>query len=267
MSVCNIKQSSWINSARGVTQIELNVNGNPRLVTIIGELHQQEFDCSEKGSSMSIYEYCLERAISNPNCKFLFEYNHENTHDFRRIGSKIIQDVFTSGENQVKSRSKGIDIRLSYITMCQQQHLYNDIAGFRSKYNNIGKIREDYVKQYQTKIKENPLSDPTESSLQDDLQQYIQSIDQDFKKYTKEIPSLMDLRWLWSRFMDYQILWEISNKLDDSNEYIIVVGENHRKNISDTITNWKSVNILTEYSNNHAGECVNIKKLKGICKF
>ena len=151
--------------------------------------------------------------------------------------------------------------------MRQQQHLYNDITGFRSKYKNAEKIREDYVDQYKIKIKENPLNDPAKSSLQNELKQYIQNIDQDFKKYTKEIPSLMDLRWLWSRFMDYQILWEVSNKLDKSNEYIIVVGENHRKNIADTVIKWNSVIILNDYYNNHAGECINIKNLKGICDY
>ena len=119
IKMTEINNDKLIGSARGITQ--MNINGK-RLITIIGELHEKDFDCD---NSITIYEYCKYRAKKNPKCVFLFEFEPTRTHGFEKIGSKIIRDVFTGEDNIVRRRSTGVDVRLDHITMRQQQHLYN----------------------------------------------------------------------------------------------------------------------------------------------
>jgi len=261
MSVCNIKDKSWINSARGVTQLELTINGSPRVITIIGELHEHEFSCGE-GKSMSIYDYCLSRANSNKNCRFLFEYNQSMINQIHRVGSQIIRDVFVSKPNIVREKSSGVDIRLFYLTTEQQQHLYNNTSGFFRKYKDgTGSVQEDYIEKYK-KVK---LNDPKISQYTEELIQYKNKLNLLFKGFEKSKPGISDLQWAWCKVMDYKILWEIS-KGDDVTEFIVVVGENHRINITNTMSNWDNCIILMDVGGLGNESCVNTNKMKKICE-
>jgi hypothetical protein len=252
---CTIKNSELIKSARSVSQYRIKKLS--RLITVIGELHDDDFDCD--GTSISIYDYCLSRALSNNKCHFMFEY-HPGVKDKTRIGSTVIRDVFTSYDTTVRDRSIGIDIRTDFITRESQSLLYNDDYGFARKYGNSTRLlKKDYVVPYtNSKIKNN--------SKSVEVKTYSKNLNLLFDEYNKRLPDVMDLKWAWAKVMDCTILDRMLEEDNDIDEYVLVVGENHCKNIHEVISTWspECVEILN-HTYREAGMCITTKKMKKTC--
>jgi hypothetical protein len=261
--LCTINTSELIQSARSVSQYKINVGGGQkRLITIIGELHEMEFECD--GNSISIYNYCLNRAKQNDKCHFMFEYG-PNVVDKSRIGSKIIQDVFTSGPNKVMDRSVGIDIRLDYLTRKTQTLLYNDDVGFYSTYSNDPtKIAKDFIDTYNNdkfKYKCNELN-LYSKKVKDEFKYSKERL----KSYESDVYNNIDLKWAWAMVMDGEIMTNILKPDKNINEYVIVVGENHCKNIHNVIDTWSKDRVeIVSHLKHEYKKCINTKKLKKLC--
>jgi hypothetical protein len=259
-SFCEIIEKQLINSARGISQFEIP---GERIITVIGELHLMEFAC-ENGKT--IYEYCMDRVNANTNCKFLFEYQPDVNVNFKRIGSNIIQDVFIrNGENDVKSRCRGVDSRLQFLGNERQQKLYNDHDGFAATYGNDNDalIHSDYVEVYVNNRK-----DPSETLCEKELRDYGDFIDNVFAEFSRDTPTRDELKWAWSMMMDYNVMWEMTRKCEDDeiiNEIIVVLGENHRVNIFQSMKDWECCELIKNVNNLSGEKCVTNDKMKTIC--
>lgn len=255
---CDITEKQLLNSARGVTQF--NIRGE-RIVTIIGELHMLEFDC-DNGKTM--YQYCVERATANPRCKFLFEYPPDGNFDFKRVGSNIMQDVFVrNGDNVVKSRCKGVDSRLVILGKERQQNLYNNTKGYSAKYgDNDELLFDDYVESYK-----NTRKDPVDTICEKNLREYGEEIDSLFNGFSTDPPERQDLKWAWSKMMDYNAMWEMTSKQANTNEIIVIVGNNHRINIFQSMKDWECCELIKnlENINGNKNKCINMGNIKTVC--
>lgn len=260
MSTCLLKTNNLMDSVRGVTQIELKVDGQNRVVTILGELHNHGFKCS-KGRNISIYDYCIEREASNKNCMFILEYNSKEKH-MDRIGSEIIQEVFSGSSSKVRSKCIGLDSRQEYITRDQQSVLYNEEDSYSRIYTpNIELTKKHYIEPYISK----GLPKINNPDFNIEMGLYIKEIEAEFFKLNdKSKISQLDLKWLWCRVMDYYILNEIIKK-GSVDEYVIVLGENHRRNITSQLENWDDVKILKNESGKTKHNCVETNELSTKC--
>jgi len=269
--------SIWINSVKGVTKYRIN----NRIVLILGELHDQSIVCSRKGAGISVFDYLKERAADNDRAIFLLEFNTSNTTDYSRIGSKIIRDVFTGGVNNVRDKTRGVDTRLDCITQTNQNILYNDDTQLYNIYVNpvlrrrsttpsmISMFIATYIDPY---YKKGQLECGDDEKLLDYKKDLTATFD-DVKarlgksgnlfatddKFRDEI--MTTIRWGWARLMDFEILREIRS-VDSSNEIIIVVGNNHRKNIRDTMRGWIDSIELLNIDERTEKDCLSREKLQ-----
>ena len=264
VGICTITTSELLKSARSVSQYKIKINNQEdRLVTVIGELHELDFDCN--GKSLSVFDYCMSRALSNNNCRFLFEYN-SNVIDKSRIGSTVVQEVFTSGPNAVARRCIGIDTRTDFLTRQSQTLLYNDEAGFDNIYgNNRLKIRDDFINTYDEEKLICNKDEPELLSYKNQISKSFTECDDQIRQHS-EIYNSLNLKWAWAMVMDYSIMKLMLEPDDNVNEYVIVIGENHRKNIHDVVSTWSKdrVVILSDIKR-HIGTCIDIKDMIKVC--
>ena len=260
MSTCLLKTNNLMDSVRGVTQIELKVDGKNRIVTILGELHNHGFKCS-KGKNISMYDYCVEREANNKNCMFMLEYNSKEKH-MDRIGSEIIREVFSGSSNKVRSKCIGVDTRQEYITRDQQSVLYNEEISYSQIYTpNVELTKKHYIDPYTN----TGLSKINNSDFNTEMALYRNEIETEFYNLNKKSKiSQLDLKWVWCKVMDYDVLNEIIKK-GSADEYVVVLGENHRNNITRQLEKWNSVKILKNESGKNQHDCVKTKELSTAC--
>ena len=261
MSICEPNDDiSWINSARGVSQFLLTTDRDI-LITIVGELHEQDFDCEMNGVSLSMFEYCNTRVDANPLCEVFLEYPPEfKDHD--RIGSKIIRDVFTSGPNKVQEVTSGIDIRRDFIGGENHEILYhreNQIP------NSLEEIKKKYIDPFSVKNLEEKCGKPEpqlSKHYTDMLNTKFSNISRVYQADKNE--GIMSLKWAWAMVTDYYILNRIlSDK--DTKEYIVIIGKNHLINLTETLNNMDGCKSITKITNNNETNCVAGHKMKRIC--
>jgi hypothetical protein len=208
-----------INSISGLSQYIID----GRVITIFGEYHDDRRKCY--GNSISISEFCETRVTSNEDVRFLLEYNENMTEvQGKGYGSEPVRHVFKSDKHSpMRLRTTGVDLRLDYLTMLQQQSLYHRSMGFSPR---------DFARIYSSKKKIGSVLDHTVcGDYEELLDQYILSVD---------------------KFFDYRILWEFTRTDISSNEIIAVVGENHRSNLNEILTKWR-VEKISEYE-----KCVDV---------
>lgn len=224
----------YIKSTTGITQYNV---GDDRVIVFVGEYHDSEWSC-QRDYEMSIFDFCNNRLKTNPNAVVLLEYNEKavSVGDRKKYGAKIIRDVYTTtGDNFVRGRDIGVDMRLDHLTMDDQQLLYHGTKGFtRGKQGSV-----DLAKLVS-------IYDPTKTGLDHTLcgeyepmlDEYKIALDKEFKRVKNDL-DLVDLQWAWSKLMDYRILWEITRTDTDYTEIISVFGENHRKNLTEVLGRWR----------------------------
>ena len=245
---CDLKLNKLIDSARGLNQYIIATDSGEKIVTVIGELHKMDFVC--KGESFSIYDYCKSRIQDNKNCKCLLEYNNNCDYDISRIGSTVIQDVFSS-KNIVRTKTTGIDSRTDFLTPLTQNTLYNGVVDKST-------IHEYYIKPY--------FKNRHKIDCNKKLEKYMKIIDDEFNecKLNQHV-DILKLKWAWLMVMDYNIIDQIF-KNNNITEYVIVVGENHRINLYNTMNDLfnDSVKILKNESKK-GSKCISTESLKKVC--
>lgn len=250
---CKFDLNKLIDSARGISQYIITDGKREKLITVIGELHKQDFKC--KGDSLSIYEYCNLRVSQNSKCMCLLEYNDNCDYDISRIGSTIIQEVFTS-TNNIRTKTIGIDSRTDFLSALTQNRLYNTDM-------DLEKI--DIYKEYLHPF----VSNKKTIDCNKFLKKYMNRIDEKFETCIKEHKSgnidVSNLKWAWLMVMDYNILDQIL-KNEEYDEYVVVVGENHRINIHNVLTEFlKDIVTVIKNESKVTGKCVSTNKLKKKC--
>lgn len=278
----NKKQKFHINSVSSVSQfIEKKTN---KLITIVGEFHDNNFVCNNK-NNISLFEY-LKYKSNKGNCIFLLEYN-EDLSNKTHIGSKIIRDVFNSGENNVKNKVVGIDIRSYFIGKANQQTLYNNDTRFYDMYINPVLFDKKTIYKYKKKLCDVFIKNYTESRLykitgdlksiknkndKRNLKEYLNyilkernilnnfilkcNIDDFLNKDFMQKNILLKLRWLWAYIMDYHIIYNICLNKSKNNEFIVVVGNNHCINMTKVLSNWDQYTKLTDSKFNNKNNCI-----------
>lgn len=249
MRLCRYKEQLNINSAREILQYH---QSNSPLVTIIGELHEHDFNCSDK--NMSLLDFCRFKIEENKKCRILLEYP-PNFKQQERIGSKIIRDVFTGSDTNVRKFSYGIDIRSEFIGIYNQNILYH---------------REDYLPKDVEKLKETFINsfsiEKMKKLCRNENEEYINRIKDKFEKLKKinyvDSEVIYELKWAWAMVMDCYILSIITTEdTENTNEYIIICGNNHVKNLKKEI----KLNQVTNITNRDKNKCIMLKELKKIC--
>lgn len=219
-----------INSVSGMSQYKIG----DRIVTIFGEYHDDTSLC--RGVNISVSEWCEHRVRLNPKTYVLLEYNDNmEIKDRSEYGSAAVRYAFSRKGKipLLRDRVIGVDLRLDYLQMKEQQELYHGSRGFNPKFARI----------YGTRKGPGPVLDHSVcGEYEKKLDTYIKIVDEFFGEYG-ESGNLLLLQWAWSFLMDYRILWEITRTDVDSNEMIAVIGENHRSNIKDILRIWNVDNI------------------------
>lgn len=249
MQLCRYKEQLNINSAREILQYQ---QSNSPLITIIGEIHEHDFNCGDE--NMSLLDFCRLRIEENKKCKILLEYP-PNFKQQDRIGSKIIRDVFTSSDTKVRKFSSGVDIRSEFIGIHNQNILYHN---------------EDYLPKDVEKIKEIFINSFSIEKMKKicgvENEEYINRIKYKFENLKKinyiDNELIHELKWAWAMVMDCYILSIIDVKdTESTNEYIIICGNNHVKNLKNEI----KLRQITNITNRDRKKCVMLKDLKKIC--
>lgn len=228
---------------------------NDRLITVIGELHMQEFTCAKP--SITIGEYCASRLRNNSNALVLLEYNPGN--DPSLIESTVINNTFSliQADSNI-DRIRPVDFRSSFIGFVGQQAIYN--GGMRSF--NYQEIYDRLIAPFfmnMSYFELNPsVFNPEVIKF---MYSYVDSVKKEMEMLRDNLESISGedieqrLKDIWMKIMDYFILREVFIK-SETNECIIVVGDTHRKNLQQVFRD-VSLNKLNEQEGDSTS-CVNL---------
>ncbi len=226
-----------------------------RLITVIGELHMQDFKCNNP--SITISQYCASRLRDNNNALVLLEYNPGN--DPLLIESHVIKSTFARIKADSNSdRIHPVDFRSSFIGVFGQQAIYN--GGIRSfTYKEIYDRLITPFFMNMSYFELNPsVFNPGVIQF---MYSYIDSVKKEMERLRDNLESIsgeeieQTLKDIWMKIMDYFILREVFMK-GETNECIIVVGDTHRKNLQQVFRDI-SLNNLNEQEGSSTS-CVNL---------
>lgn len=260
MTICTYDKKRWLNSAVGISQYEINTNNKPKLITIIGELHELDFTCESPGSSISLFEYCKSRINENRKCKIMLEYP-DGYEDIDRIGSKIIRDAF-NGDTPVRSASIGIDIRYEFLGMMNIQRLYHSKSQIP---DNFEKLNEDFIQPFSIKKLNEICGKPTNEITLNYSKILLEKFSNLSEIYNKDVDEcILELKWAWSMVMDYHIINKITAK-SNTTEFIIIVGKNHLTNLRNILNNADECVTLVDITDSNKTNCVACHGLRKVC--
>ena len=282
---------SGIESATNVNQFELYDPSSGkfrRLVTIVGEHHEQTFQCGG-ANDITIYQYLKKRVLDNDRCRFLLEYHPDlPKRDVSKIGTEVIRSVFSSSEKvngSIQDKVEGVDIRENYITRDGQSLLYNEDQAFKKRYvdaMDVNAIIEDFILPFDLERIKRDFPIPSNCGNRRDLENYLESVTATFRDCYSSFEALKKnmnekrfndcvykLKVSWAKVMDYVILLQICAFGKEVNEVIVVIGEFHRQNISNAMKDWSNCKMITGSGElnqvKSQNNCVRKKKLKVIC--
>ena len=94
---------------------------NNKIITIIGEYHNYDFNCF---NNKDISQYCLERVKNNSNCSILLEYSKYD--DPKTIGSTTINQTYKKLAKYKKQKHiVPVDFRTLFLKYEGQSKLYD----------------------------------------------------------------------------------------------------------------------------------------------
>jgi hypothetical protein len=231
-----------------------------RLITLVSELHDQHFSC--KDPSLTIDQYCKMAVMRNTKCKIMLEYNQGD--DPTRIGSHAVRSTYDTLKKAGKDNQIiPFDSRMFFLTPRGQNDLYG--SGF-SYYDTPQKIEDMFIKPFYEKWN----NDPALFSLHGDydkniceylVNSYFTDIKHSFEHATSSLKTKSPqevnkiLKDSWKKVADFFILRDIL-KNDTTDEYIVVLGDSHRKNIQQILSN----SFTTQLNNKTGkqGDCINL---------
>lgn len=228
-----------------------------KLVTLIGEFHSMSFGCENQ--PITIADYCLDRVRKNPKCLVLLEFNRNA--DMRYIYSDVIQQIYhvlksDGKENQIfpyDFRSWFLSTKLQgelysnrpitnyqqYIDPYYTTKLNGDASPFELNEANYDNFTVNFMKQYFMQIN---------SKFHDIAMLFTKN------RHHKELRGL--LRHAWALVCDYFILREILMKNSPFDDFIIISGEFHRKNLSHQLLENNAYSIGEQVG--QEGKCINL---------
>ena len=217
-NVLYVKKKITLNSSQNVCQY-LDPE-REKLITMIGEFHEDSFKCS--GDTMDISEYCRNRLEENKNCLVLLEYNSSYQSAPFNINSVPIREL--SKENRYKNRIKGWDTRWKYL---------NGNKGQTTLYYEELHDNEELERQFMKPLKKIFLEKGQKYSKKERLmlQNYEQKLKKDIQKLSLSSKVLQEkLRNIWMCVSDYEILKKILGSTG-YDEIVIVAGKYHLDNL------------------------------------
>ena len=224
-----------------------------KLITVIGEYHQQEFGCADR-QTLSIAEYAIKVVNRNPKAKILLEY--QPGWDPSDINSIPIRDISI----EVPDRAMAFDRRWEFLTRALEDLYKKNLVGYTHQ-----KIHQVFIDSYFQGLNENKfqidknLYDKDTCTYLDKV--YIRDLTSNFLFLSNTISNqknintviLPKLQHIWKKVADFFILKEILKNTDLINEYVVVVGEYHRQNIASILNRFR-INTQT----GQEGDCVEL---------
>ena len=230
-------------------------NSNLKLITLIGEYHNIEFDCENVKDAKKIIDvsdYILSKP-KNIKKKVILEFDRYSIKDIKKeIKSSNINTILDKILNSPVEVTKNInvvpiDFRNQYLDPIMYHKLYNDIL-------TVSKLNRDelifyYIKPFFEKIGEQSKFLEGEKYFKNvDIlfKDYLPKIDKQFNKIFKEVEFwdrmsyddklkiIIQIRKAWYKLSDYYVIREIF-KDDGTDEYIILIGSLHYENIKSYI--------------------------------
>jgi hypothetical protein len=231
-----------LQSALSFSQYVLFLNSkHMRLLTLIGEQHELEFQC--KGPKQTITEYVLQTLSSNPNSEILLEIDPNFIQDKRRWPISIPIRGILKGASKMIDRIGGYDWRNAWLDEDDREHLYHDMKYMRrlSKED----ILSRYIKPFNAKYRDLMIlrKDDYNSTAYEFLSvTFIANLKRSIKVIEKRVMRNWDskgaredlvvlLLHFWKDVTDWNLLKMIL-VISETNSIIAIMGEQHRKNLT-----------------------------------
>jgi hypothetical protein len=250
MSIVYVNSKKYLKDILGFSQYIFKPDPNfenYKLITILGENHIEHYECNDVSKdTISVENFILR----TPNIKtHIVLETLENIKDV--AGSYNMQNIFKTLRQSDPLKIKNIstaflDHRYSFIDPNYLYWLYYDNDKIISLPNNI--IIEQYITPFFDKIAtlsqyyEGEIYYPLVNIMYDN---YLPIVDISFSNLLKAISTiwdvtdienkkkiLFDIKNAWVKICDFYVMREIF-KVNDINEYIILIGNNHSVNINE----------------------------------
>lgn len=255
-----VQNYQTLNSSTSFSQYNFN---NIRLITMIGELHEQVWDCPQPHTSIS--EYCKQSVERNPNCKIMLEYNGGDNP--MTIGSQAVRDTY-SILTRIGRQDAIIpwDYRAFFLTPEGQDSLYGNYNRYLQSWEDVFAW---FIKPFFDKQRNDPYLfalNPQEynPNIINYMITYRQEIETKFRSISELInshqPNIagrvhLELKEVWGNVADWYILRNLLRN-DNIDEYILIVGQAHYTNLRKRLT--ETANLLNEQSNKNRLDCVQL---------
>lgn len=247
--------------------MKLNLTeSNFKLITILGEYHNIVFNCKEDKPTLSIDKYIFK---NNLETKIILETDDTALKDTSSLNINIVLNVIKNnikGEEEIEVEIKNKNIK---ILLIDYRHKFLSKISYFSLYiQDINKTSSltykdfytMFIKPFYKKINDYLIIEDPEnySPIVFEVRDfYVQQLYNSFNQISKQIENwdtmskfnvkytdvfgievekpvkhaiIEDIRLLWARVSDYFVIKEFF-QLDDTREYIILIGEYHYKNI------------------------------------
>jgi hypothetical protein len=255
-----IERDTKLRSALSFSQYVLILNSqHMRLLTLIGEQHELEFQC--KGSEQTITEYALQTLGSNPYAEILLEIDPS----FIQVRQRWPISV------PIRGILEGYDWRNAWLDEDDREHLYHDmkymqglskedilsryVKPFYSKYRDLMGLRRNDYSSAAYKFLSVTFLNKLESSIKEIEKRVTRSWDS--KKGRDNL--VVRLLHFWKDVTDWNLMKMIL-VISETNSIIAIMGEQHRKNLTHLFGKLKP---LAKQRGSQAGsqnKCVSLMK-------
>lgn len=272
------------------------------LITFIGELHKEKFKCD--GPSISIAEYCTNAVQRNKNCKVFLEFNKDENIDELNLEGSTLKETFDSLRSRLMvSRIIAFDERPRLITRKKQNELYwLDWSSWSFKGDVYKYILDYYIEPFKTKDKiflyesSEFINKGSYNQLQNyylflqtqlfAIEQFIKDEQSKFDVVQKKSESLSEkeskffikqflskslkiiqeryLQYFWAKVSDFYLLQKLFT-VNDCNECIVLLGEEHKRNICHLLDKFNEKNKIYEKLTKDDDEFRNYDSESKIC--
>lgn len=253
----------YIKNITTFSQYVLNLAGNlddAKLITIMGEYHDEKFDCKEDKKSIMVDEYVIEQS-KDCKTKLILELD-DKSYAFKVKADNITRIVTKLDDSPIEDikniETIYIDYRVKFLDPIFYNKLYHHIDEVINYPPNV--ILDRYIKPFFEKMTDlsnlDSVIEKYDRKLLDKLyESYIPNLDKSFriaidmlgKWNTKEIITFKDingldikgdinlaivdeLQKLWIKVSDFFLIREFF-EINDTKQYMILIGQTHYFNI------------------------------------